>query len=68
LLGTIAVVASSALAQSAVQWSSVAKRINGDCRDGAIAEVSEVPGKMSVKIFFEGSQNSQFDVSLAADV
>jgi hypothetical protein len=66
-VGTTAIVASSALAQTAVQWTSVAKRINGNCQDGAVAEVSELPGKMNVKIFIEGKQNSQFDVPLHAD-
>jgi hypothetical protein len=67
IVGATAIVASSAFAQTAVQWTSVAKRINGNCQDGAVAEVRELPGKMNVKIFIEGRQNSQFDGPLLAD-
>ena len=67
VVATIAVVAPSAFAQTAVQWTSVAKRINGNCQEGGVAEVFEVPGRMNVKIFLDGEQQSQFDVPLSAD-
>lgn len=48
-------------------WSSVAKITNGNCGDGAIAQVVERPGSMNIKLFVGGKQTSEVNVPLAAD-
>lgn len=58
----------SAFAQApAAEWASVAKIINGNCRDGAIAQVVERAGVLSIKFFINGQQSNEIRVPLAAD-
>jgi hypothetical protein len=57
-----------AAAQSApTEWSSTEKITNGNCGDGAIADVVESAGSMNIKIFINGKQAADFNVPLASD-
>jgi hypothetical protein len=68
ILTTVTAFASAASAQTPVQWTSTAKVINGNCTGGATAEISETPGKMSVKtLSVAGKLLTSFEVVLKAD-
>ena len=59
---------SQAFAQAAaVEWSSVAKITNGNCGDGAIAQVVEVADGLNIKTSVNGKQTGDFKVTLAPD-
>lgn len=58
---------STAFAQAPVKWTSLAKLVNGRCGEGAIAEISETPGKMSIRTSVNGKLLTSFEVALAAD-
>lgn len=60
-------VGSTAFAQAPVKWTSTAKVTNGNCGEGAIAEITETPGKMHIKTTFKGSTLTDFDVVLKPD-
>lgn len=59
---------SSIAQQPTATWSSVAKIANGNCGDGAVAQVTERAGTMNVKLTYpNGSQYADISVTLAAD-
>lgn len=60
-------VASSAVAQTPQIWSASAKTTYGNCADGIIADVSEVPGRMHLKFSFLGQPYTEIDLALAPD-
>ena len=66
-LAVVTALAPIASAQAPVKWTSSAKTINGSCAEGAIAEIAETPGKMSIKTSFNGKVLTSFDVALKPD-
>ncbi len=66
-LTVMTVLAPLASAQAPVTWTSSAKVINGNCSEGAIAEIVETPGKMSVRTSFNGKLLTSFEVVLKPD-
>jgi hypothetical protein len=66
-LAVMTVLAPIASAQTPVKWTSSAKVINGNCGEGAIAEIVETPGKMTVRTSINGKLLTSFEVALKPD-
>lgn len=49
------------------QWSSIASTTNVTCGDGIRADVVEVPGALTLTIFFDGRRASEVRINLGAD-
>jgi hypothetical protein len=70
IVGVMLAYAPTAFAQA--EWSSVARRTNGQCGETggerAVANVTERPGTMHLKLVYpNGKQYADFDMALAAN-
>jgi len=68
VVGWLCAVVPWAFAQPApAHWSSIEKITRGSCGEGAIADVIESAGRLSIRIVIDGRQVAHFDVPLAPD-